>query len=187
MTDLKEILNKCRDKDRQAQSVLYNAIAPKILGVCVRYIRERTVAEDVMQDSLVKIFMSLDKYRFEGSFDGWCRQIAVNTALTHLKKEKKLKFDYRDDLPDTHENADTDADGHVPEEQDILDCLQQMPPGYSAIVNLFLFENYSHREIAEKLGISESTSRSQYTRARRHLSALLNTKMKNTLTKLTRQ
>lgn len=137
-----------------------------------------------MQDSLVKIFMNLNKYRFEGSFDAWCKQITVNTALNRLKAEKKIRFDSFDDNTDVMEPEKENEE--LPDEKLMLECLQTLPEGYRTVVNLYLFEDYSHRQIAIHLGINESTSRSQYTRARQLLSQLIKEKVKMNENKLTR-
>jgi RNA polymerase sigma-70 factor (ECF subfamily) len=176
LVDLEEIIKKCKKNDQQAQAALYNWLAPKLLGLCVRYFKDRSEAEDVMQDSLVKIFMNIDSYRFEGSFEGWCKRIAVNTTLNRLKVNNRMQFDR--DLRHI-ENAELTEQVNSPvNEQDILLCLDRLPDGYRTILNLFLYEDFSHREIAERLKISESTSRSQYTRARQLLTKLVKERIK---------
>jgi RNA polymerase sigma-70 factor (ECF subfamily) len=176
LTGLEEIIARCKKNERPAQAALYNWLAPKLLGVCVRYFKDRSEAEDVMQDSLVKIFMSIDTYRFEGSFEGWCRRIAVNMSLNRLKANKKIQFDYNLELV---EQIDFDeSETATVDEVGLLSCLNELPEGYRTVLNLFLFEEFSHREIAEKMNVSESTSRSQYTRARQMLSRILKEKIK---------
>lgn len=176
LTDLETIIGKCKRNDRQAQAALYQHIAPKLLGICLRYFSDRAEAEDIMQDSLVKIFMNIHTYRFEGSFEGWCKRLTVNTALNRIKVNKRLLFDRNQKEVDLTEIEEQDVTQLT--QDDIVDCLKQLPNGYRTIVNLFLFENYSHREIAEQLDINESTSRSQYTRARQQLAQLLKEKLK---------
>lgn len=150
---------------------MYNWLAPKVLGLCVRYMQDRDEAEDVMQDAFVKIFTSLDSYKGSGSFEGWAKRIAVNTALTSLKKKKRMFFERNLDLAGNLESQEED-------EQPIgidavLKCLHQLPVGYRTIINMYLVEEFSHAEIAGKLGITESTSRSQFARARQSLIRLL--------------
>lgn len=174
MTDLKTILEGCIKKDRAAQAGLYKLLAPKLLGLCIRYLQDREEAEDAMQDSFVKIFTNITSFKGNGSFEGWARRIAVNTALTALKARNKLSFErHTEDMEDIG----------IPEEEpvtlssaDIMDCMKALPVGYRTIINLFLVEEFSHKEIAEKLAITESTSRSQYTRARQALMKLIKEK-----------
>ncbi len=182
MIDLKTIIEQCKKNDRQAQSVLYNYIAPKLLAVCLRYFIDRTEAEDVMQDSVVKIFINMDKFRFEGSFEGWCKRLTVNTALNRIKVNNRLLFDRNVQHIEMIEMETSDVTQLS--EEEIIECLNQLPNGYRTIVNLFLFEDFTHKEIADKLEITESTSRSQYSRARQQLSVLLKEKIKTKETKL---
>lgn len=165
------IIEKCKRNDKNAQVDLYNWLAPKLLGLCQRYMQGRDEAEDVMQDSFVKIFMSLGSFKGQGSFEGWAKRIAANTALNALKKKKRIYFE-RDLTLIEH----TDSDEEEYEEFDsneLMFCLQLLPDGYRTIINMFLVEEFSHKEISEKLNISESTSRSQFSRARQALLKLM--------------
>ncbi len=174
MKDLPAILSRCKKNDRNAQALLYNWLAPSLLAVCVRYLKDRAEAEDVMQDTFVKLFTSLDSFKNEGSFEGWARRIAVNTSLSRLKQKNRIWFERNLQLV---ENVDfTEEEHHDLAAADIMACMEALPAGYRIIVNLFLVEDFSHREIAEKLGISESTSRSQYARARQSLIKLIKAK-----------
>ncbi len=174
MTDLEKILEGCKKNDRSAQAGLYKLLAPKLLGLCIRYLQDRDEAEDAMQDAFVRIFTHISSYKGTGSFEGWAKRIAVNTALTALKARNKLLFERHTD--------GLEAIG-IPEEEpvtfssdDILACMKALPVGYRTILNLFLVEEFSHKEIAEKLAITESTSRSQYSRARQALLKLIKEK-----------
>lgn len=172
MNILNDILDKCRKNDRNAQAELYKALAPKLLGLCLRYMQDRDEAEDVMQDSFVKIFMNLESYKGEGSFEGWAKRIAANTALNALKKKNKIWFER--DLSVIEHTDDAQDEVHTElTVEELMNCLQLLPPGYRTIINLFLVEEFSHKEIAEQLSISESTSRSQYARARQALIKLI--------------
>lgn len=174
MTEIQTILEKCKKKDGKAQATLYNWLAPKLLGLCLRYMQDRDEAEDVMQDSFVKIFTQLHSYRGEGSFEGWAKRVAVNTALTALKKKKGIYFERNLTVV---ESIDFSEDEHQHLNiAEITACMESLAPGYRTIVNLFLVEGFSHREIAEQLDITESTSRSQYARARQALMKLLKEK-----------
>jgi len=161
----------CKRQDKNAQASLYNLLAPKLLGLSMRYMQDRDLAEDVMQDAFVKIFMNLKSFRGEGSFEGWTKRITVNVALTALKEKNKIYFER--DLSIV-ENIDFSESEHRQISiQEITNCLNELSPGYRIVINLFLLENFSHAEIAQKLNISESTSRSQYARARQVLMKLL--------------
>jgi len=178
LVDLEIILNQCKKNNKQAQASLYNWLAPKLLGLCVRYMQDRDEAEDVMQDSFVKIFTSLSTFKGQGSFEGWAKRIAANTALTALRKKNRIYFERNLQLVENIEIEVEEAQ-HLKMEF-IIDCLDKLPTGYRAIINLYLIEEFSHKEIAEKLGIAESTSRSQFARARQVLMKLL--KNKNEIT-----
>ncbi len=174
MIDQDAILERCKRKEVAAQAMLYNWLAPKLLGLCMRYMQDRDEAEDVMQDAFVKIFTQLDAFRKEGSFEGWAKRIAVNTALTALKKKNKIYFERNLTIVESYDFTEEEQNQLGLEE--IMACMQSLPGGYRTIVNLFLVEGYSHREIADTLNITESTSRSQYARARQVLMKLLKEK-----------
>lgn len=181
MTDLEKILERCKENDRSAQADLYRWLAPKLLGLCLRYIQERAEAEDVMQDAFVKIFSNIKAFKGNGSFEGWAKRVAVNTALTALKSKNRMHFERH---IDTHENIGLpDEDPVALNASEIMSCMAALPTGYRTIVNLFLVEAFSHKEIAEKLNITESTSRSQYARARQLLMKLIKEKTENMLSK----
>ncbi len=174
MTDLEKILEGCKKNDRSAQAGLYKLLAPKLLGLCIRYLQDRDEAEDAMQDAFVRIFTNIASFKGAGSFEGWAKRIAVNTALTALKMRNRLSFE---------RHTDGLEDVGIPEEEpvalssdEIITCMKALPVGYRTIINLFLVEEFSHKEIAEKLNITESTSRSQYSRARQALMKLIKEK-----------
>jgi RNA polymerase sigma factor (sigma-70 family) len=182
LDDLEKILHQCRRNNKQAQAELYNLLAPKLLGLCMRYLQDRDMAEDVLQDAFVKIFMNLGSYRGEGSFEGWAKRIAVNTALTALKAKNRIYFERDLTLV---ENIDFSEEDQVQlSVKEITACMNELSPGYRTILNLYLIEEFPHAEIAQKLGISESTSRSQYTRARQVMMKLLKGKIKEQADKI---
>ena len=137
--------------------------------------QDRDEAEDVLQDSFVKIFTHLSSFRNEGSFEGWARRIVANTALSALRKKNRIIFERNLVIVEQIDFADEETTQIST--QDIVTCMDALPAGYRTIINLFLIEEFSHKEIAEKLGIQESTSRSQYTRARQSLLKLLKEKV----------
>ena len=181
LTELEKIIEKCKKNDRSAQTGLYNWLAPRLLGLCVRYIQDRDEAEDVMQDAFVKIFTHIDSFKNNGSFEGWAKRIAVNTALTALKKKNKIHFERN---VEAVENTSEDENEQIPfGPEEIMTCMNSLPIGYRTIINLFLVEEFSHKEIAEKLNITESTSRSQYSRAKQALIKLIKEKMEPMISK----
>ncbi len=136
-------------------------------AVCLRYARTREDAADILQEGFVKVFTKLDQFQFQGSFEGWIRRVIVNTALRTYQKQR---YDYEqtgyERLPDMP--VDPDAVSML-SEAELMGLVQRLPDGYRAVFNLVAIEGYSHAEAAEMLGIQESTSRSQLTKARRHL------------------
>lgn len=174
MNELDIILQGCKKNDRQAQALLYNRLAPRLLGMCIRYLQNRDEAEDAMQDAFVKIFLRIGSFKGEGSFEGWAGRIAVNICLDALKEKKRIRFERNLEVVETIEFTDEEQQGLSQEE--VMACMNALPAGYRTIVNLFLVEGFSHKEIGEKLGIGESTSRSQCARARQALMKLVKEK-----------
>lgn len=163
------LANKCIEGDPRAQRKLFEMYAPKMMGVCLRYMKDQAQAEDVLQDGFVKVFTKLDKYTGGGSLEGWVRRIMVNTALDQLRKTTKFSANVSmDDVNYKVESSDTDALSSLMEE-DLLNIIQEMPNGYKAVFNMFAIEGYSHKEISKELGVSENTSKSQYSRAKAYL------------------
>ena len=169
-----EILQACRRGDRKAQKQLYDRIAPKMMAVCLRYMGTRDDAEDILQEGFITLFSRLDSYSGEGSFEGWARKIFVNTALMNLRKKDALKMS--EDL-ETAWNVSSDGVSQIQSAgyHELLKLIAGLPTGYRTVFNLFVVEGYSHKEIAQALGITEATSRSQLQRAR----VMLQDKIKN--------
>lgn len=166
--DRESLIQKCIQGEALAQRRLFDSLAPKMLSVCLRYLGNKEEAEDVCQMSFVKLYNSLKDYNNEGSFDGWVRRIFVNTCLDQLRKNKKTKYDVSmDDVDYRLEKNDFILERM--EATDLMKIVEQMPTGYRTVFNLFVVEGYSHKEIAEKLEITENTSKSQFKRARTHL------------------
>jgi RNA polymerase sigma-70 factor (ECF subfamily) len=139
-----------------------------MLGVCLRYAKDSEQADDILQDGFVKVFTKLKDFKNEGSLEGWIRRVMVNTALDQIRKNGKTLGDVSvDDVQYKIENND-----HIAEQlmaEDLLKLINSMPDGYKVVFNMFAIEGYTHNEIADTLGISESTSKSQYSRARAYL------------------
>ncbi|MDR2232301.1 MAG: sigma-70 family RNA polymerase sigma factor [Tannerella sp.] len=163
----KQLIEGCLQGDRKAQEELYNTYSRRMMGLCMRYVSDRETARDLLQDGFIKLFTSLNLYAGKGPFEAWMRMIFVNVAIEHLRKKDILR-----DTSDLENIPEISMDETVVSsltEEAIMDLVRQLPNGYRTIFNLFAVEGYSHREIGEKLNISEATSRSQYNRARQWL------------------
>jgi RNA polymerase sigma factor (sigma-70 family) len=166
------LIKKCASGNSLAQKTFYEKFAGKMMGICLRYTKDYEEAQDVMQDAFIKIFGKLADYEKKGSLEGWVRRIVVNTALDSYRKNKKHQ-----------KNVDVDSVDYLLEDKtfiieelnadDLLAVIKTIPAGYQMVFNLFAIEGYSHKEIAEQLNITESTSKSQYSRARKLLRDLL--------------
>ncbi len=166
----------CLKGDRNAQAQIYDEYKTPLLEVCMRYAKSREEAEDFLLEGFFKIFRDLHQFNTGNSFEGWCRRIMVNTALMHIRKKHPFETLSLNEavLQPAHE-IDNDFISQL-NVNEIIHSIQQLPIGYQTVFNLFAIEGYSHKEIALQLGISESTSRSQYTRAKRHLQQSLSQK-----------
>lgn len=176
MEKLEEIIERCKKEDSKAQELLFNTYSKTLFGICCRYIKDRDDAEDVLQDSFIKIFLNLNQFNAEGSFEGWMKRITVNTALAFIKEKQKVKFESADNLMVIEENENEEELDKDIKAEYILECLNELPVGYRTVFNLHLIEGFSHKEIGDRLGIKESTSRSQYSKARQYLIELIQKK-----------
>lgn len=163
------LLNECVKGNPKAQRALFDKFAPKMLGVCIRYMGNKELAEDVLQDGFVKVYTKLKDFKQEGSLEGWIRKIMVNTAYDQLRKQKNMLGDISaDDVGyKIGDHAPLATDSLMAE--DLMKLVHALPDGYRVVFNMFAIEGYSHAEIAGTLGISENTSKSQYSRARAYL------------------
>jgi len=156
---------KCNPK---AQRLLFDKFASKMLTVCLRYAKDTAEAEDVLQEGFVKVFGKLSDFKMEGSLEGWIRRIMVNTSLDAIRKNKKYLTDAK--LEDVeYKISSLESASDQLQADDLMKLVHALPQGYKVVFNLFAIEGYSHREIADLLGVSENTSKSQYSRARAHL------------------
>jgi RNA polymerase sigma factor (sigma-70 family) len=165
MSDQK-IIELCAKHNRKAQQVLYDKYSRLLLGVCLRYASDKAEAEDILQDSFLKIFFSIGDYSGSGSFIGWLRKIAVNTAITHY--HKNLKFRYHVEIEEyvSVETGVTSFEEDFYTSDELFRVLSELPTGYRMVFNLYAVEGYKHKEIAEMLEIDTNTSKSQYSRAK---------------------
>lgn len=166
-----EIIKDCIAGRARGQKALYDLYYRKMYGVCLRYSRDTMQAEDFLQEAFIRVYKNIAQFRLEGSFEGWIRRIVVNVCLEMIRKEKSMLFidgdernyDFGDDPVSDKFNT-----------QHLLKAIQELSEGYRTVFNLFAIEGYSHKEIADMLGISEGTSKSQFARARQSLQLKLN-------------
>lgn len=169
MTDT-ELIKGCIKGESNCQKTLFNRYASPLLGVCQRYARNKEDAEDILQDSFIKIFGKLEQFKAEGSFEGWMRRVVVNTALKKYTVNRYTKEFSVEHIFEVAEAASTESSSfsHL-SEKDLLILINNLPDGYRLIFNLYVVEGYQHDEIANMLGIQASTSRSQLVKARQLL------------------
>lgn len=168
-----ELATKAASGDRRAQKDIYDALSGKMYAVCLRYMGDKESASDVLQDGFISLFTKLDSYSGEGSFEGWARKIFVNTALMSLRKRDILKQSEDVDAARGIAGNDPSALQKIGYKE-LMDMIGELPAGFRTVFNLYVLEGYSHKEIAEMLGISEVTSRSQLQRARVMLQTRIN-------------
>ena len=165
MYDQKQLVKECLKGNVQAQRQLYNQYADYMMGVCFRYTKSQTDAEDVLQEGFMRVFTNLHQYRGDGELGAWIRRIMVHCSINYLKKN----VHYRNDMvfmePSLHPVSTETPDVKINAKQ-LAELIRQLPPGYQTIFNLYAVEGYNHVEIGKIFGIKESTSRSQYARAR---------------------
>jgi RNA polymerase sigma-70 factor (ECF subfamily) len=170
-TKEENLIKDCLRRDRRAQQQLFDLYSAKMYGICYRYVRQPMEAEDIVITAFTRIFERIEQFKGQGSFEGWIRRIVVNEALTSLRKSRAMYVETDLEKADLEPDYDQLSD-HL-EAEDLLNMIGQLPPGYSVVFNMYAIDGYSHKEIAEQLGISENTSKSQLSRARVYLQKLL--------------
>ncbi|MGV3686652.1 MAG: RNA polymerase sigma factor [Daejeonella sp.] len=158
------LLEGCKKGDRKAQEHLYKMLAPKMMGVCMRYAKDTYEAEDILQLGFIKVFQKVAEFRGEGSFEGWIRRIMVNSAIESYRKN--LRTLNIIDIDEVHDQPQSTFDMSGLELKDLMKLVQQLSNGYRLVFNMYVIEGFSHKEIAKELGISEGASKSQLSRAR---------------------
>ena len=174
----KDLIQGCINDDRQMQELLYKNYASKMYSVCLRYSGHTEDANDLLQEGFIKVYKNLSKFRGEGSFEGWIRRIFVNTSIEHYRKKVNLY-----NVSEVHENNVEDTDLTILDTlaaKDIIALVNELSPGYKTVFNMHIIEGYSHKEIAEMLGITEGTSKSQLARAKGVLKKSLEKKINAT-------
>jgi RNA polymerase sigma factor (sigma-70 family) len=159
-----DLIVGCLDGNRRMQEELYKRYSPKMYAVCLRYAGVAEEAQDVLQEGFIKVFKKMDSYRGDGSFEGWMRRVFVNTAIEHFRRKRYM-------MPVTEKEENSIEGKYVSAldelgAKDIMALVQDLSPGYRTVFNMYVVEGYTHKEIAEMLGISEGTSKSQLSRAK---------------------
>jgi RNA polymerase sigma-70 factor (ECF subfamily) len=171
----KALIEGCIHKKQDCQKQLFNLFAGKMMSVCLRYVNDEQQAQDMLQEGFIKVFSSIQQYRFEGSFEGWLRRVFVTTTLRQLSKQKIL-FSDADISDHAAHSIDPDIVAKISADE-IHTLIRNLPDGYRTIFNLNVIEGYSHEEIAGMLGIQATTSRGQLMKARKSLQAMIAKKL----------
>jgi RNA polymerase sigma factor (sigma-70 family) len=166
-----ELIKGCLRQERSAQQRLYDLYSSKMYGICYRYVKNPMEAEDVLITAFTKIFERIQQFKGDGSFEGWIRRIMVNEALTHLRKSRTMYLET--EIEQAEREPDYDRLADQLQAEDLLKMIGELPAGYRVVFNMYAIDGYSHKEIAEQLGISENTSKSQLSRARTYLQKVL--------------
>ncbi|MEL6864698.1 MAG: sigma-70 family RNA polymerase sigma factor [Bacteroidota bacterium] len=167
------LIQQCIAGSHQYQALLYKVFSPQMFGICLRYASDYHSAEDILQEGFIKVFNNLDRYRGDGSFEGWLKRIFINTAIEYYRKSIR-SYNFADLALAHQESLDGKAISNMAT-QELLRLIQQLPVGYRTVFNLYVIEGYAHKEISKMLDISEGTSKSQLARARATLQRLIKT------------
>ncbi|WP_340201195.1 RNA polymerase sigma factor [Ascidiimonas sp. W6] len=159
---LEQLIHLCKKRERKGQEQLYRLFSSKLYGICLKYSRNKTEADDNLQDSFITIFNKIDQYNFKGSFEGWICRITVNTNLQKYRKEGVFDI-ISDDIP---EEVDVYVEDENVSLQYLLSIIQELPDRYRLVFSMYVLDGYSHKDISEMLNISEGTSKSNLSRAR---------------------
>ena len=175
------IVEKCKKQDRLSQRKVYELYYSKMMAICLRYAKNEDEAKDILQDGFIKVFEKIDKYGFEGSFEGWLRRIIVNTAIDTYRKNKReysLNEAMVKDENTTVDFEETTSRYESLSVKDVVNSMQKLSPAYRTVFNLYVMEGMTHKEIADELNISEGTSKSNLAKAKLNIRKILNKKLK---------
>jgi len=177
-TDIEKIITDCLKGNRNSQNLLFKFLYGKMMSVCMRYSENNSQAKDIFQEGMLKVFQNLNKYEFRGSFDGWAKRIFVNNAIDYLRKNKQYYNEFIDNS--LYENIEDDILNEIDNEEipdiehdKILEYIQKLSPGYRTVFNLYIIENYTHKQISEELNIGIGTSKSNLAKAKIQLRNML--------------
>jgi RNA polymerase sigma-70 factor (ECF subfamily) len=176
---LQQLIKGCLEGDRKAQQAVYKLLYGKMKVVCMRYTRDTDQAMDVLQEGFIKVFQNMERYSGAGSFEGWVRRIMVNLSIDRFRKQKNdlLLLNGTTTIEDFEEHVEDETDEETVDydftPEQILEAMQQLSPAYKTVFNLYVFENYTHQDIAEALSISIGTSKSNFAKAKRNMKKIL--------------
>jgi len=171
LEDIRLLIQGCLQQDREAQRKLYRNFYGYAMSICVRYSKSNEEAHEVLNDGFMKVFTKIEKYDTEKSFKGWVRRVMINTALDNYRRNYK-HYHHRD-LEEAEQETTTETITHQLSHADLMQLVQRLSPGYRAVFNLYAIDGYTHEEISELLGISVGTSKSNLSKARANLQAML--------------
>ena len=178
MEQIEQLIEGCVNGHRQSQNHLYAILMPKMFGVCLRYSKNREEAEEILQEGFIKVFEFIHQYKFTGPFEGWVRKIMVNCALQKYRSKRQMHAIVNIDTTAVEQTGNEDIISQIGTKE-LLKMVQQLSPAYRTIFNLYVFEGMKHREIAEHLGISEGTSKSNLSDARAFLQKAVNNSLQS--------
>lgn len=175
----KQLIDGCLQGDRRSQQAVYKLLYGKMKAVCLRYTRDSDQAMDVLQEGFIKVFQNMERYSGSGSFEGWVRRIMVNLSIDRFRKSKNdfilmndaMSAEQWEDEIEEEELAEQDQYDFKPHQ--IIEAMQQLSPAYRTVFNLYVFENYTHQDIADALGVSVGTSKSNFAKAKRNMKKIL--------------
>lgn len=177
-----EVVDGCLRGERRYQQRVYELFYGKMMAVCLRYTKNADQAKDILQDGFIKVFRSMDKFNRAGSFEGWIRRIMVNTAIDHFRRTKNayLLLGEERSIEDFGDQDEEDILAEEEQEEewdvkpaDVINAMQKLTPAYRTVFNLYVFEELTHKEIADMLGINIGTSKSNLAKAKQNLKKLL--------------
>jgi RNA polymerase sigma-70 factor (ECF subfamily) len=176
---LQQLIKGCLEGDRKAQQAVYKLLYGKMKVVCMRYTRDTDQALDILQEGFIKVFQNMERYSGAGSFEGWVRRIMVNLSIDRFRKQKNdflllngsMNIEDYEDVVDNEPDVESVDYDFTPEQ--ILEAMQMLSPAYKTVFNLYVFENYTHQDIAEALSISIGTSKSNFAKAKRNMKKIL--------------
>lgn len=169
------LIEKCKRNNSSAFEILYKKYAPTMKGVAFRYVNDSSIAEDIIQEAFIKVFVNINSFNSKsGSFEGWLRRVVVNASIDQFKKIKKQNESIYDIDYLTENDEDSEPnDNYDYSKEELIESINMLPKGYKLVFNMYVFDKYSHKEIASSLNITEGTSKSQFSKAKKYLKNIL--------------
>lgn len=172
---LKALIEQCKKQEKSGQRELYKLLSPVLYGICLKYMKDKSEADDVFQEAFITLFQKIHQYKFKGSFEGWAKRIFVNKALDLLRKKQRFLYVAVEEAQLPEHFGEENKDSKIELSQDkLIEHIQSLPDNYRLVFNLYVFEGLSHKAISEKLDIKEGTSKSLLSRAKAKLRTKIN-------------